>query len=232
MIEIGNLSVSGFIFFWMIGIICSQIYYVIEGRKYKLKWYYSLGIGLMILFFEIVSAKLLFLLENIQNLSRTSFALTGGYSLFGVFLFMPFILILLSKYLRNDSMFILNFSSIGILIELAVYRIGCKVVGCCGGITINNYQIPTQIIECIIDAIIAMALIVLQFKNKIEKNGVKTSLVFISYGFIRFIIEFFRIRENIIGPFSISHIFAIITIIIGIVIYYLYNIKKCEESKK
>ena len=68
--------------------------------------------------------------------------------------------------------------------------------------------------------------------SNVKKNGVKTSLVFISYGFIRFIIEFFRIRENIIGPFSISHIFAIITIIIGIVIYYLYNIKKCEESKK
>ena len=214
----------------MIGIICSQIYYIIEGKKYKLKWFYSLGIGLIILFFEILSAKLLFLLENINNISSVSFSLAGGYSLFGVFMFMPIFLVILSKYLNNDSIFVLDFSSIGILIELAFYRIGCYISGCCGGISINNYQIPTQIIESICDVSIAIILIIFQFKNKLNKRGIKTYLVFISYGILRFIIEFLRLRNNIIGPFSLSHIFAIVTILIGILIYYLFNIRKRKKS--
>lgn len=230
MIKIGNLSISGLIFFWAIGIIISQVYYLIEGKKYKLKWYYSLGIGITILFFEIVSAKLLFLLENINNISKNSFVLNGGYSLFGVFLFMPFVLIVISKYLKNDKMFILDFSSIGILIELSFYRIGCYVSGCCGGITINNFQIPTQIIECVFDAIIAIILIILQFTNKIENKGVKTGLVFITYGIVRFIIEFFRIRTNIILYLSTSHLFALVTI--GLGIYYFCKRSKNDNDNK
>lgn len=105
----------------------------------------------------------------------------------------------------------------GILLELAFYRIGCTCVGCCGGIMYGNIQIPVQPIEAVLDSVLAVALMVLYAKRK-RKSGEQYLLYMSGYGIIRFILEFMRERKILFVGMSLSHIWALLTVTIGMVI--------------
>ena len=225
-----SYSISSHNLMWIIGIIMSQIYYVAIGKKYHIKFPQSLFTGIMILFFEIVSAKILFILENINNFSVEYFSLASGYSLYGVFIFMPIFLMPISKIIFNKNLLIMDFASIGILIELAFYRIGCYISGCCGGIEISGFgAFPVQIIELVFDLLISTILLIIALRKN-QFNNFLFSYVYILYGILRFILEFLRIRENILFAFSISHFLSIITIIIGLTIIIVTNKKKYKNN--
>jgi len=220
-INFGEIKISSSTFFWCIGIISSLIYYISIRRKFNYSWYNALFLGLTFILFEIFGAKLLFIIENIKHINSIEFSWCGGYSLFGVFLFTPFFLLLMSKILKEDYKKIFGFFSIGVLIELAFYRIGCMCVGCCNGIQIGwgfKGYFPVQIIESIFDFIIAIFLIIFLVKNKFDQEDI-FNLTYVLYGFLRFILEFLRERTTIIGPFSISHFFSIIVFIYGICMF-------------
>ena len=223
-----GVSVNPGMFFWGIGIIVAQIYYQIFGKKYGYKWYQSLLLGLLFLTFEMIGAKILYIVENMDYVIKNGIRFSG-FSFFGIMFSVPILVFLFSKCIKNKCGQLLDFASVGILFELSCYRIGCFFEGCCGGILIGNVQVPVQLIEAVLDVIMGVLLIVLYAKNKL-KTGEQYLLYMSGYGVIRFILEFMRLRNVIFLGMSLSHIWALIAAITGITVLVLKRKKSILES--
>ena len=180
---------------------------------------------------KILGAKILFLFGRIPNVTISD--LTA--SLFGVFLISPLFIFLFSLLIKIKFIKLMGYMSLGIFLELAYYRISCIYNVCCGGITFpwgfleldGNHAFPVQPIEIGLD-ILAFAILLILFLTKKLKYGDLFYLTYLSYGIIRFVLEFFRVRENILLNISISHIFVFICIIFGLVMFIL---NRCNKLK-
>lgn len=208
---------NNLVLFWSIGIIFSSLFYIFCRKYFNINLKNSILYCVFFLLFEIIGAKLLFILENIDSFSVKYLSINSGFSLFGVFIFTPILIYILLLILRvNDKRNVFNFFIIGMFIELFFYRIGCITSGCCGGIKLSlfgtSFQFPTRIIEMLFCVGIVFTL--LSIKDK-YKNFIFPS-AYISYGVFRFINEFFRIRTNVIGDLSISHFIAVLVVLIGL----------------
>ena len=234
-IDIFGLNVNSSYFFWGVGIIVAQIYYQFFGKKYGYRWYQSLLFGFLFLVFEIIGAKILYTIENFNYILENGMSF-GGFSFFGVMFSIPLFVWILSKCAKVSYGKLIDFASVGILFELAFYRVGCTCAGCCRGLPFifgMTYPdgvtlFPVQPIEAVLDFVLAVVLIVL-FLNKKLHNGEQYMLYMSGYGAIRFVLEFTRERNNLIGVFSLSHIWAALALVVGIIVFYrLRGINKCE----
>ncbi|MDD6644989.1 MAG: prolipoprotein diacylglyceryl transferase [Oscillospiraceae bacterium] len=220
-------SVNSLLFFWVTGIILSMAYYVIYGKIIKYKWYKSLLLGIFFLFSEILGAKILYIFENLSYVAETGISFFG-FSFFGIMFSVPLLVWLLSKVIKIPCKELLDFASVGILIELSLYRIGCMCQGCCHGfisdLGIVGYDglryFPVQPIEAVLDIFLALSLVWLKHKNVLY-TGEQYLLYMAGYGLIRFILEFLRVRTYIIGTLSISHIWALTAVLfaVGILLF-------------
>lgn len=221
------------ILFWVLGFIFGQIEYIIFAQYNKTKWYKAFCYGIINLLVMCLGAKLLYILENIDDVVENGIEF-NGFSLYGAIFIQPLSALIISKIFKKKYLEIADFIIIPFLTMLAFYRLDCYRNGCCGGIEINYYIVPTQLIEFSFCLILAGIFTILSYKNKM-KSGYMFAYVFVIYGIFRFIIEFFRDRDNLFFYFSISHILSLISIIIGVII--LLIIKKCvvkenEENYK
>ena len=95
-------------------------------------------------------------------------------------------------------------------------------------------RLPTQLFESLKNFIIFLFLgTVSIFKNKLFKKyvpGLLSAIFLITYGFLRFFIEFFKEGTKIFFDLNIAQILSIITFIVGIIIYK-YLSKYPDEIK-
>ncbi len=181
---------------------------------------------------ETFSAKIMFLIENPSSI-KNGISWYGEYSLFGVFFFVPIFLLFIGWILRLDKLKFMDFLIPGILLELSFYRIGCMCAGCCYGIKVgwgitNGTEeglFPVQPLEAILDLIAFIIIAILIKKNKL-KRGEAFYITYIFYGVIRFIMEFFRERTNIVGIFATSHFYALAIMVFGITMLIYSRIYK------
>lgn len=210
--------------FWIIGIIFSSLYYFLIRKKFMFSILESIVLIFSILLCEIIGAKILFILENLTNFSIEYLNILKGYSLFGVFLFTPILLLILSLLIKKDIKNLLDYFISGMLIELAFYRIGCIFGGCCGGIEIslmgNTFYFPTRIFEIVFCIIMFILSLIIKFKFNKEPLFIYL-LICISYSSFRFLLEFFRIRVYVTGILSVSHYISIIVLIKSLILLIL-----------
>lgn len=232
-------KIPSLIFFWTIGIVFSIAYYVSLSKKYLQKWYISLLLGLVMIILETFAAKIMFFIENPLSI-KNGISWKGGYSLFGVFFFCPVFLLILSWLLKIRYLHLMDFLIPGILIELSFYRIGCMCAGCCYGIEVGwgitngttSGLFPVQPLEAILDLSAFLLIHFLLMKNKL-KTGEPFYITYLSYGIIRFTMEFLRHRTNVIGPFSTSHFYALAIFIFGLgMIIYSRFFKKDSSNEE
>ena len=118
----------------------------------------------------------------------------------------------------------------------ALGRIGCFLEGCCYGRPTNSFigvcftnseiapnnipLIPVQLIEASVEII--LFLIVLYMRKKNAAPVFLLSFYMTLYGAARFCIEFYRFDDyrGFIGFLSLSQIISIITIFIGLLLYF------------
>lgn len=212
--------------FWVIGILFSSLYYFLVRKKFMYSILESIILIFAILLCEILGAKLLFILENIHGFSLQYLDILKGYSLFGVFIFTPVFLLLFSFLLKKDIKNLLDYFISGMLLELAFYRVGCFFGGCCGGIDVNFFgnvfKFPTRIFEIIFCIIMFSLIVIIKFKY-INKPLFIYILVVISYSVFRFVLEFLRVRNNVLGLLSVSHFIALAVFIKGVLLLILYS---------
>jgi hypothetical protein len=135
--------------------------------------------------FELFGTMVLYVIEN---------GAIGGMSYYGGILLMPIFAILLSlvfriKYLDTMDLFATVAGA------MVVMRVQCILTGCCGGKVLFTYKgtdirFPNRIIEII--TVLVLTIILLNLGKKVKYKGLLYPIYMISYGIVRFIINWFR----------------------------------------
>lgn len=232
-------NISTYHLFQAIGIITIIIYYIITRNRYGFRWHVALLLGLIMALVEFISAKIMFIIETPSSL-KNGISLTGGYSLFGMFFFGPLLLLTISLILKINCLDLLDYMIPVGLLELSFYRIGCMCAGCCYGIEVgwgisngtSEGLFPVQPLEASLDFIAFLAIVILIKKNRL-KRGEAFYITYLSYGAIRFAMEFFRERTNVVGILATSHFYALGIMIFGIImLIYSRRYKKIPLENK
>ena len=140
--------------------------------------------------------------------------------LYGPIFFMWFFNLILSIAIRRDYKVILDLYTPGLILSLILGRLNCFRAGCCIGKIIPGTEIRYPIREAELVFEIIMLIIVVSQCGKKKFDGSLYPLYAMSYGIFRFIIEFFRIKENTLFGIQIPHIWSIIAIVAGAFFYY------------
>ena len=116
---------------------------------------------------------------------------------------------------------------------LGTIRIGCFLEGCCGGVVCtlgnNSFKWPTQIMEAFLDFGILVWLLIIESRSD-KRRGLLYPRFMISYGLVRFIIEFFRDTPKDWLGLSHGHWFSIVSFVAGLV-WIAISIKRKQTVK-
>lgn len=193
-----------------LGATVSFIVLFINRKKIQIKTIEAIIFSYAHIPLSIVFCAFFSLLESGFDLSRL-----GSMSLFGSLFLMPIFYLLFALIAKKEINTVFNLGAICLCIGLMFARANCLIAGCCQGIILfgSAFRFPTRELEIIF----YFAFIVLTY-NKIFKSK-KTfygyPILLISYGALRFLIEWFR-DKNVESYFHLSHIWAIGSLIIGL----------------
>ena len=179
-----------------------------------------------IVFFAIESllaAYIINLTVSLFNRSFGSFVGTGA-NYFGSLLTVLFFLIIFSLLIIANPLKILDISTMYLPVRLFFVKLSCYCAGCCYGIPWEygpyNYhpdhpgnQVPVQLIEAFWALLIFFFLL---WYRKKAKTGSLFPIYMILYSATRFISEFFRHEENVLGPLKMYHILCLVGIAYGL----------------
>ena len=178
----------------------------------------------------------------------------GAMSLFGVVFLMPVFFLLGAKITKRSMQKVCDVLTPCMLFTVALARVNCLISGCCIGKVIpffNNTTLrwPTREIELIY--YLSMMLFCFsadqQFyldkkplifqklgktlKDKLFVSGSLYPLYMMSYGVLRFILEFVRQKEEK-SLFHLSHLWAILACGIGALFYFQLRVEEKLKAKK
>jgi phosphatidylglycerol:prolipoprotein diacylglycerol transferase len=137
---------------------------------------------------------------------------------------------------RGEFLKMLDILSVGMPLGHAIGRIGCFLEGCCYGRPADSFigvmfppdsaagcsgvkVLPTQLIESFFLFLIFFVILYLSKRKKI--TGQLFSFYLVTYGILRFIVEFYRgDSRGSISALSTSQFISIFAIITGIFIFY------------
>lgn len=170
-----------------------------------------------------------FSVKLFSGLEKGTLSLNNGMSLFGAIFFMPVFYIIVNSFFRRDKAYVFDDMSMCGMTALMCVRINCIITGCCRGAKISQNSIlrwPTREVEIIFWALLLTYSIYKKEKGYIK--GTMYPLMMISYGCFRFIIEFLRDNEAVVGPLHYGHVWALISLAIGSMSFYMI----CSKPKK
>ena len=204
---------STFVFLWLLS----------NKERLNSKWWELLLFTLVLLIMGIGSVKVFAILEGIIT-NRDE-----NMSLFGSIILLPIVFILFA-FIKKIKISVAFDTLTGFLIiALFFARISCIYNGCCYGKTIGNMSLkyPTRELELIY--YLCFFLIYFYFqKSENNKFSGKWYLIYIlSYGIIRFIIEFFRYSDQT-SLFHIAHVWSGVIILASIFGLILQKSKKMK----
>ncbi len=221
-----RLSFFLYAIFILLSIIIGMIY-IYKNIKKETNNKQIIYFFLMYLSFAIICGKMYTVLaygkDNILTAGLSSY---GG--LFGVVL----AAIVFEKIVPTSNS-IIKYTILSLPLVYGISKIGCSIVGCCGGIPytgilkikyiygLNIWQFPIQIIESVISLIIFF----ICEKNKDNKNINYIVLILVSI--TKFILDFFR-YDHINILITKNQIFSMIIFLVTISLYLLKKIKKIE----
>jgi prolipoprotein diacylglyceryltransferase len=169
----------------IIGMILRIPILLIQGKRLNVKTFKLPILAVVFTLFELFGTMVLYVIEN---------GAIGGMSYYGGILLMPIFAILLSlvfriKYLDTMDLFATVAGA------MVVMRVQCILTGCCGGKVLFTYKgtdirFPNRIIEII--TVLVLTIILLNLGKKVKYKGLLYPIYMISYGIVRFIINWFR----------------------------------------
>jgi len=216
--KIGTYTISGYMFFYILGVIFSSLVIFFLSRKEnfdKIETINLLIYGFIAMYFgsKLYSVIYNYILNseyynnNLDKLLKIFFG--GGIFYGGLIAGLIFFYFYLPRYFKGKEWNVLDIVSIGGALGHVFGRLGCFAAGCCYGKvsklpwavqfqflgnkhhpSFNNFVHPTQIYESILNLINFMILFYIYKKKKF--NGQIFSFYLINYGIIRIFVEFFR----------------------------------------
>lgn len=157
-------------------------------------------------------------------------SVVGNMSLFGGVFFMPLYYLAVAKITKSPIADVFDVLTVPLVLTLMLARINCIISGCCLGAMIEGTDLrwPTREIEIVF--YLAFLAIVGRRVLQGVTHGEAFPLYMISYGVFRFICEFFRYSVTAMGPFHVSHIWALITFTLGVSI--LMELRSRQNAKR
>lgn len=205
--------------------IVSFIWLFLNRDKMNAKWWEVLIVAILHTLVGVGFVKFFALMEAGFDANKA-----GNMSMFGGIFFMPLFYFVYAKIKKLPIGLVFDIFTISLVSTLFFARINCLIKGCCYGININytEYRYPTRETELVYDLIFIGLAIFLIYKGKI--SGKIFVLYLISYGFVRFVTEWFRYSEST-SPFHIGHVWSMLSFIIGIalLIYLCRTNTKAEK---
>lgn len=205
----------------VISLIIMSIINCLRAKKYGMNYFDAIIISTLVNIFAIFGAHFMFRIENIGK------EIHGfGLSFFGTVFFLPLFMGVIGILYKNKSKYFIDYWALTIPLELSFVRFGCFLSGCCLGIINENgvhfpldpqgvNRIPVQLYESIFDFLLFAFLILVEKKIKIKK--ILYPVFMVTYGMIRFIMEFYRDTSKYLFGLSNGQIFSFVSIIIGII---------------
>ena len=160
--------------------------------------------------------RLLAILEVGGDLSRAA-----NMRLFGAVFILPLLYFAVSRLTKANFGYVMDVASLCLVIGLVFGRLDCLVTGCCQGALIagsTSLYWPLREVE-----LLYYIGFLVFFAEKIRKertHGEVYPVFMITYGALRFVLEWFRVEYTTsIGPLHLAHIWALLSLAIGISIY-------------
>ena len=182
-------------------------------KQLNSKWYWLLAVSALHVLYGVATVKL-FAFAEAGFRSEAA----GSMSLFGSIFLMPPAYFIGAKLTKRSAAVVFDVFTVPLAATLLLARINCTIAGCCLGKLIPGTEIrwPTRELEIVFYIVFIISVISRVYKGK--GRGRIYPMFMICYGAFRFIIEFFRDNPSFIGPFHLSHLWALITLALGIVI--------------
>lgn len=157
--------------------------------------------------------------------------LSSGQSLFGSIFLLPLFYLAGAKIFRRRISDVFDVFTMCTVTTLLFARIACIFSGCCYGMFLpgsESVRWPTRELEFLFYIIL---LIILYRKNRsVSHQGEIWPIYMVSYGAFRFVLEWMREEKAILGFFHYGHIWAVLSIVIGLSIYF--EMKKQRNSNR
>ena len=167
---------------------------VLYRRKYfPLQWGTGVIFTLILTVVGVLGAKLLFVLENLQETLENGLSL-GGVSFFGSVFLILMLMPLVGRLFRLRDGQTLDLCAPCVAVMIGCMRVGCFLTGCCGGweVCVGNWRFrwPTQAMDSIGD--FAILLLLMQWEEQGKQKNLLYPWFMVFYSIMRFFIEFLR----------------------------------------
>jgi len=155
----------------------------------------------------------------------------GGMSLYGGIFFLPVVYFAFAKISKRSVADVFDIFAICTICTVMCARFNCILAGCCLGNHIPGTEAmrwPTRELEIIF----YLVLFILLRKKVCKKkySGLIYPIYMMSYGAFRFIVEFFRESDRVLGFIHVSHIWSLIAIVGAITAICLINKHNNKEN--
>ena len=162
-------------------------------KQFSLGWGGSALFTLTLTVVGVLGAKLLFVLENWQEVLESKFSL-GGVSFFGSVFLILALMPLVGRLFCLRGGETLDLCAPCVAIMIGCMRVGCFLSGCCGGWEACfgswRFRWPTQAMDSIGD--FAILLLLLQWEEQGKQKHLLYPWFMVLYSTMRFFIEFLR----------------------------------------
>lgn len=189
---------------------------LLVGKRLKVPQYAVLPIAILHTLIGVLSVEVFAFLETGFNPESL-----GNMSLFGGIFFMPLAYWAGAKLTKRNTAQVFDIFTICMIFTVMCARINCIFAGCCFGTLIpglENIRWPTREVEIVFYVVL---LIVLGSKVLAGKShGEIYPIYMISYGALRFVLEFLRFKAGSTSIIHLSHLWALVAFALGLSIYY------------
>lgn len=175
-------------------------------------------------------AKLLWVFEHLGEEPAIDLLLSrGGMSWFGGFAGGVLAGLVVMQRKRLPKVAILAAATPALAVGHAIGRIGCFLVGddygrptdlpwgiaFPDGLPPTTVPVhPTQIYEAL--ALVPLAVLLFRWRRQERADAFVLGAYLLVAGAIRFAVEFLRVNERVVGPFSVAHVASMVVIFLGL----------------
>lgn len=187
--------------------ILTFIWLYLQRRRLGMKLYAVFLVTILHVLYGVMTVRLFAALEGAP----------GGMSLFGAVFLMPPAYFLGARLTRRPVAEVFDIMTVCMVITLFCARINCLISGCCLGRQISFHSAarwPTRESELVFYIIFLIAVI-----PKIRQGKSKGSIYpvyMIAYGLFRAVNECFRVSSATNSIFHLSHVWAVLTLLMGL----------------
>lgn len=200
----------------IVGAVIMTVWWLKFQKKLNMKWYVAPLLSIAHFICGAIALKIWASLEVLLGFDKTA-----TMKLFGALFILPVLYYIGARITKRDTALVMDIAAVCCMIGF-IGRVTCLVSGCCGGTLAfagKIIRIPLNEIEMLF--CVAFVLFFWQRIYRRKNAGMAFSIMMISYGVLRFVLEWFRDEYTTVAFLHLAHIWSILSIVIGCISLYL-----------